>query len=69
LSDESYETYREFFEARPPETVANILICIIYQCNYLLDRQIKRVEQDFIKEGGLRERMFNARLNFRNKKT
>jgi len=61
-SHESYETYREFIETRPPETVANILICLINQCNYLLDRQIKRLEQDFLKNGGLREAMYNARL-------
>ena len=30
--------------------------------NYLLDQQLKRLEQDFLKEGGLRERMTRARL-------
>ncbi|MBN1506832.1 MAG: hypothetical protein JW955_08295 [Sedimentisphaerales bacterium] len=30
--------------------------------NYLLDKQISRLEQDFLKEGGLRERMTRARL-------
>lgn len=30
--------------------------------NYLLDRQLRRLEQDFLKEGGLRERMTRARL-------
>jgi four helix bundle suffix protein len=29
---------------------------------YLLDQQIRRLEQDFLKEGGLRERMTRARL-------
>jgi four helix bundle suffix protein len=45
--------------------VANIIICLIHQANYLLDRQIKRLEQDFLKEGGLRERMTRARLQAR----
>ncbi len=36
--------------------VANIALCLIYQANYLLDRLIARLEQDFLKEGGLRER-------------
>ena len=52
-------------ETRPAETVANIAICLIHQANYLLDRQLKRLEQDFIKEGGLRERMIRARLQAR----
>ena len=41
--------------------VANIAICLIHQANYLLDRQIRRLEQDFLKEGGLRKRMTCAR--------
>ncbi len=64
----TYETYREFCETRPPEVVANIAICLIHQTNYLLDQQIRRLEQDFVKEGGLRERMTQARLQYRNKK-
>jgi len=63
--DESYETYRVFVETRPAETVANIMICLINQCNYLLDKQLKRLEQDFLKNGGLREAMFRARVKHR----
>lgn len=59
---ETYERYREFCETRPPEVVANIALCLIHQANYLLDQQIRRLEQDFIKEGGLRERMTRVRL-------
>lgn len=64
---ESYETYRTYIETRPPEVVANLLICLIHQTNYLLDRQIRQLEQDFLKEGGLRERMTKARLEARRK--
>ena len=63
--DESFETYKEFFETRPPETVANIIICLIHQCNYLLNQQIRKLERDFIKDGGLRENMYKARKNYR----
>ena len=63
----SFETYREFVETRPAEVVANIAICLIHQTNYLLDRQIERMEQDFIKDGGLRERMTRARLQARDR--
>jgi four helix bundle suffix protein len=65
--DETYETYREFCETRPAEVVANIAICLIHQANYLLNQQIRRMEKDFIKEGGLRERMTRARLQEREK--
>ncbi len=65
--DVSYETFKKFFETRPPETVANIIICLIHQTNYLLDQQIRKLETAFIQEGGLRERMTRARLEERNK--
>ncbi|MCE7982355.1 MAG: four helix bundle protein [Caldilinea sp. CFX5] len=63
----TYENYREFCETRPAEVVANIAICLLHQANYLLDQQIRRLEQDFVKEGGLRERMTQARLQYRNR--
>ena len=66
--NESFDTYRTYMETRPPETLANIAICLIHQANYLLDRQIKRLEQDFLKKGGLRENMTRARLDYRRKK-
>jgi four helix bundle suffix protein len=58
----SYADFHEFIETRTPQVVANILICLIHQANYLLDQQLHRLEQDFLKEGGLRERMTRARL-------
>ncbi len=58
----TFDTFRPFFEIRPPEVQANIVICLIYQTNYLLDQQLKRLERDFLQEGGLRERMTRARL-------
>jgi four helix bundle suffix protein len=63
----TYEIYREFCETRSAEVVANIALCLIHQTNYLLDQLIRRLEQDFIKEGGLRERMTRARLQHRKK--
>ncbi len=62
---QTYELYREIVETRPPEVVANIAICLIHQTNYLIDQQLRRLEKDFLKEGGLRERMTRARLNYR----
>ena len=61
----SFEVFREFTETRPAEVVANIAICLINQANYLLDQQVKALAKDFLKEGGLRERMTRARLQAR----
>jgi four helix bundle suffix protein len=65
--DRSYESYATYIETRPPEVVANILICLIHQTNYLLDQQLRQLEKAFLKEGGLRERMTRARLSARSK--
>jgi four helix bundle suffix protein len=63
----TYEAFRGFVETRPAEVVANIALCLIHQANFLLDQQIRRLEADFLKEGGLRERMMRARLEAKKK--
>lgn len=61
-SPPTYETFKKGIENENPEICANVLIGLIKLANYLLDRQIKHLEEDFLKNGGLRERMFKARL-------
>lgn len=63
----TYEKYETYIETRPPKVVVNILICLIHQINYLLDQLIRKLEKDFLAEGGLRERMTHARLAHRAK--
>lgn len=60
--DVSYESYRTYLQTRPSEVVANIIICVIHQTNYLLDQQLRQLEKDFLEKGGLKENMFKARL-------
>jgi four helix bundle suffix protein len=64
-NDSSYESYRTYIDTRPPEIVANIMVCLIHQTNYLLDQQLRALEKAFLEEGGLRERMTRARLEAR----
>ncbi len=37
------------------------MICLISQATYLLGRQMERLEQDFLKEGGFTERLYRER--------
>lgn len=53
--------WRPFFETRPPETVANLMLTLCHQTRYLLDRMLARQEADFTRFGGVRERMHAAR--------
>jgi four helix bundle suffix protein len=64
----SFEDYREFVETRSAEVIANIALCVIHQANYLIDQQLRRLEKDFLDQGGVRERMTRMRLSARNKR-
>jgi four helix bundle suffix protein len=63
----TYETYQKAIEHEQPEICANSMICLINIVSYLLAQQIKSLEQAFLNEGGLRERMTKARIEIRNK--
>ena len=70
LKDRSYRTYKSYFEGagNGAEVFCNVMISLIHQTNYLLDRQIKSLEQSFTQKGGLRERMHRARIREREDK-
>lgn len=57
-----YDTFKKGVEHSDPAIAANVMIGLIKLTNYLLDQQLRRLEQDFLKEGGLRERMTQARM-------
>jgi len=64
-SNRSYTTYRAYIEDAPPEVSANALICLINQTNYLLDQQLRQLEQQFLEEGGFTEKLYRTRLQAR----
>ena len=49
-----------------PEIAANTLICLVNQASYLLGRQLQKLEQQFLTEGGFTERLYQARSQVRN---
>lgn len=57
----SWEDWKDIFNTRPPETICNLMIVLIHQTKYLLDKMIASQEEDFKKHGGVRERMHAAR--------
>jgi len=61
--------YSEWLDHRDPAVVANALICLIHQANYLLDRQIQGLEREFVESGGYSERLAAARLEKRRQGT
>lgn len=63
--DRSYRTYKTYIEKSSPEVAANTVICLIHQANYLLDRQLRQLEKQFLEEGGFTERLYRTRTNAR----
>jgi len=63
-----YNTFKKGIEHPDPAIAANVMIGFIKVTKYLLDRQLAKLEQTFIQEGGLRERMTRARLARRAKR-
>ena len=60
-NNRSYMTYRSYIEESPPEVAANTVVCLIHQTNYLLDQQLRQLEQSFLREGGFTERLYRSR--------
>jgi four helix bundle suffix protein len=62
-TNRTYSTYSSYL--RDAELAANTLICLIHQTNYLLDRQLKTLSDEFLHQGGFTERLYNQRKNLR----
>ena len=57
--------YMTLVKTRPPETISNMTICLLKQTDYLLFKQLQSISEDFLKNGGMRERMTRMRLERR----
>lgn len=62
-NDSAY--YRDAIKVRSDETICNIAITLIHQADILLKKYIDRLQEDFVKNGGIKEQMYNARKNYR----
>lgn len=61
----SYSTYKPYIEEKGAENAANTLICLIRQASYLLDNLRRRLERQFVEEGGFSERLYKERRRSR----
>lgn len=57
--------YSEAIKTRSDETIANIAITLIHQTDVFLRKLINRLQDEFLQNGGIREQMTHARLNYR----
>lgn len=65
----SYLTYKPYIEPPSPSEVScNAMICLIHQANYLLDQQLRVLENSFLEECGFTERLYRTRTEMRKMK-
>lgn len=57
--------YAPVLQHEDPAVIANSLICLIHQANYLLDQQLISMEQAFVEGGGFSEQLASARIQQR----
>jgi restriction system protein len=60
-SESSDESVLSDMKTATSETAANTMLCLVNQASYLLHRQLNRLEQDFLKNGGFTECLYAAR--------
>ena len=56
--------YRQKIQERSDETIANIAITLIHQCDKLIVGLIEWLKRDFVEKGGIKEQMYQARKNW-----
>ena len=66
-NDSAY--FRDAIKLRSDETIANIAITLIHQCDTLLRKLMEHCKKDFLQHGSSREEMSRARKSVRKKET
>ena len=59
--------FREKIKERSDETIANIAITLIHQCDILIRGLIEWKKRDFLEKGGIKEEMYKARKDWQKK--
>ena len=61
----NYQTFKKAIENPDLQIVTNVLRSLINVTTYLLKKQIATLEKQFIKDGGFKEKMYKARINYK----
>ena len=59
--------YTSLVNLMDDEEYCNLMLTLIHQTIRMLDKMIDKVKEDFLRNGGLKEQMYRARVNYRNK--
>lgn len=59
------EDYQPFFQRWSDEEMANIALSLCYMTDSMLNKFLLGLEDDFVQQGGIKERMHSARTGYR----
>ena len=59
--------YAETVQRMNDEETANLCITLIHQAIYMLHKLLVTMQNRFVTEGGIKERMYQSRTAYRNK--
>ena len=62
------QDYAATIQRMNDEELANLCITLIHQATYMLHKLLATMQTRFVTEGGIKERMYQTRLNYRNSK-
>ena len=65
-SEQIRHTYAGNIRRMTDEEIANLCLTLTHQAIYMLHKLLITMQQRFVTEGGIKERMFQARMNYRN---
>ena len=65
-SEQINNDYAQVVQKMNDEEIANLCITLIHQAMYMLHKLLITMQERFVTEGGIKERMFQARVNYRN---
>ena len=65
-SEEIKKEYAAIIQRMNDEEIANLCITFIHQAIYMLHKLLVTMQTRFVKEGGIKERMYQSRINYRN---
>jgi len=66
-SDQIRKDYAATVRRMNDEEIANLCITLIHQAMYMLHKLLLTMQDRFVKEGGIKERMFQSRVEYRNR--
>ena len=65
-SEQIKKDYAQVVQKMNDEEIANLCITLIHQAMYMLHKLLITMQERFVTEGGIKERMYQARVNYRN---